>query len=60
MKGIDQSKGTPVAAKKTDAEKAKAFLINTNVSFVSIVFPFYEIKASIRNIYFQSLMYKHS
>ena len=27
MKGIDQSKGTPVANKKTDTEKAKAFLL---------------------------------
>jgi hypothetical protein len=25
MKGIDQSKGTPAADKKTDTEKAKAF-----------------------------------
>ena len=27
MKGIDQSKGTPATAKKTDTEKAKAFLL---------------------------------
>ena len=32
IKGIDQSKGTPTADKKKDAEKAKAFLLNFNFS----------------------------